>query len=132
MKNLFFLLLFQYGIAFAQMPDSTLCKAETKSISCVFVTEARPEFPGGEKALLKFMEENLIYPKGVCGVFKVFLSFTIEKDGSITGIKVLRSYGEAYSTEAIKVVEKMPKWIPAKSLDNQPVRCRYTLPIFFK
>ena len=93
-----------------------------------------PEFPGGETALMNFIVSNLKYPqsaaqKGIQG--RVVLSFIVEKDGSISTIKVMRSPDERLSLEAIRVVRKMPKWTPAKQ-DGKPVRVKYVLPVTFR
>ena len=119
---------------YGQIPDTLLRKEQNRTEGCILPIENRPQFPGGEKALALFLEENLRYPIGdACAQGKVFLRFIIEKDGSITDIKVLRGIGERYDAEAIKVVKKMPKWIPARSFDNKEIiRVQYTLPIMFR
>jgi len=94
----------------------------------------QPEFPGGETALMNFIVSNLKYPqsaakKGIQG--RVVLSFIVEKDGSISTIKVMRSPDERLSLEAIRVVRKMPKWTPAKQ-EGKPVRVKYVLPVTFR
>jgi protein TonB len=139
MKNLIFLLLLQHSIAFAQMPDSTLRKIqkEMENGSCILFPEPRPQFPGGEKALLKFVSDSLCYPiqakeNSVEG--KVFTSFVVEKDGRLTGIKILRGIGYGCDEEAVRLVQSMPKWMPATTFDdrNTPICVQYTLPIRFK
>jgi Ca-activated chloride channel family protein len=97
------------------------------------VIESMPAFPGGEDALEKFLVKNLGYPDkarsaGIQGV--VFVSFTVEADGSITEIKILRGIGGGCDEEAIRVVSLMPKWKPAMQR-GQAVRCTYNLPIKF-
>ena len=76
-----------------------------------------PEYPGGDKARLKFLRKNLVYPevakeKKIEGT--VYLNFTIEKDGSISDIKVSRGIGGGCDEEAVRVASMMPKWKPAK------------------
>ncbi|MCX2575120.1 energy transducer TonB [Pedobacter sandarakinus] len=93
-----------------------------------------PEFAGGMKAFTRYMERNLRYPsqaqdQGVVG--KVFLSFVVEKDGSITDVKVLRGIGFGCDEEAIKVIKKSPLWKPGKNR-GVPVRVRYNMPINFQ
>ncbi len=92
-----------------------------------------PQFPGGEEALYKYLGENVKYPqaakdKGIQG--KVFVSFVVEIDGSISEIKVLRGIGEGCDEEAVSVMKNMPKWIPG-SMNGIPVRVQYNLPFSF-
>ncbi|TCD05578.1 energy transducer TonB [Pedobacter frigidisoli] len=93
-----------------------------------------PEFTGGAKAWSKYMERNLRYPsqaqeEGKAG--KVFVSFVVEKDGSITDVKVLRGIGFGCDEEAIKVIKKSPLWKPGKN-KGTPVRVRYNMAINFQ
>ena len=98
------------------------------------VVEDDPEFPGGVDSLKAFIERNLVYPQlakdnKIEG--KVYVTFVVEKDGSISGVKVLRDIGYGCGAEAIRVVMKMPKWNPGKHR-GKPVRVQYNLPIVFK
>lgn len=97
------------------------------------VVESEAEFKGGRTALVKFVSENLKYPNqarrmGIEG--KVFLSAVIEKDGSVTNVQVLKGIGAGCDEEAVRVVSKLPSWIPAKQR-GRPVRSRITVPITF-
>ncbi len=92
-----------------------------------------PEFAGGMKAWSKYIQRNLNYPskaqeEGIQG--KVFISFVVERDGSITDVKVLRGIGAGCDEEAARVIQKSPKWKPGKNRGT-PVRVRYNLPIDF-
>jgi protein TonB len=96
--------------------------------------EEYPEFPGGEKALYEYIKNNIRYPEvartsGITGT--VYVQFVVEKDGSISDVKVLRGIGGGCYEEAVRVVKSMPKWKPGKQR-GQPVRVYYTLPIDFK
>lgn len=96
--------------------------------------EVMPEFPGGNEAMVKFIQENVVYPekakeKGISG--KTFVSFTIEKDGSISDVKVLRGCDKECDAEAVRVVKSMPKWTPGK-VKGQFVRVNFTMPFVFK
>ena len=98
------------------------------------IVEIMPEFPGGKDALKQYLGENLIYPrkaadKGIQG--KVYVQFIVEKDGSITSIKILRGIGGGCDEESVRVVKIMPKWEHG-SQRGKPVRVRYTIPIVFK
>lgn len=96
--------------------------------------ETQPEFPGGDAALLRFLSETVNYPT-VCQEFgiqgRVIVQFTVDKDGSVISPKVTRSPDDNLGKEALRVVRKMPKWIPG-TLNGVPVRCQMTVPINFR
>ncbi len=94
--------------------------------------EQIPTFPGGMQSFNLFLKKNLKWPVGEEDVRgKVFLKFIVEKDGSLTDFVILRSPSFAFGNEAIHVMKKSPKWIPAK-IKGQPVRCYYTIPVSFQ
>ena len=93
--------------------------------------ETAPEFPGGSGELNKFIAKNLIYPElakdnGITG--KVYVSFNVEKDGTITNVRIMRDIGGGCGAAAVKLIKSMPKWIPGMQ-KGIPVRTSYTLPI---
>lgn len=90
--------------------------------------EEKPEFPGGINEFYKLIAKNYRTPdvQGLKGT--VIVSFVIEKDGSLTELKVLRDIGYGTGEEAIRVLKLSPLWKPAHQL-GQPVRCSYTIPI---
>lgn len=90
--------------------------------------EVKPDFPGGMDKFYKFVGTNYVTPEeeGLKG--KVFVSFVVEKDGSLTDIKVLRDIGYGTGKEAIRVLKKCPKWTPGEQ-NGKPVRVLYSLPI---
>uniref|UniRef100_UPI003D7FCE16 energy transducer TonB n=1 Tax=Pedobacter sp. TaxID=1411316 RepID=UPI003D7FCE16 len=95
--------------------------------------EVYPEFNGGMKAWAKFIQRNLNYPdmaqdQGIQG--KVFISFVIEKDGSVSDVTLIRGIGAGCDEEAIRVIKKSPKWKPGRQ-NNQNVRVRYQMPLSF-
>ena len=97
------------------------------------VVEDDPEFPGGLEALSKFIGDNLHYPQlakenNITG--RVFVSFVVEKDGSVANVKVLRDIGGGCGAEAVRVVKSMPKWKPGKQR-GKPVRTQFNLPVLF-
>lgn len=97
------------------------------------VVESMPEFPGGMGELMNYLSSNIKYPalakeSGIQG--RVFINFVVETDGSITAVKVLRGIGGGCDEEAVRVVEKMPKWKPGKQR-GKPVRVSYNLPVKF-
>jgi len=92
-----------------------------------------PSFPGGETALSVFLSENVQYPHeaqlaGVQG--RVICEFVVNTNGSIVDLKVVRSIHPGLDNEAIRVIQKMPKWIPATS-NGKPIRMKFKLPINF-
>ena len=92
-----------------------------------------PEFRGGEDKMSKFIQRHVKYPaksyeKGISG--KVEVQFTVNQDGSISDIKILRGVNKEYENEAIRLVKAMPKWYPGYE-DGDPVRIVFILPINF-
>ena len=95
------------------------------------VCEQMPIYEGGDAALLKYLRENLKLPeedkeRGMQG--RMVVGFVVEKDGSLTNVKVLRAVDIALDAEVLRVVKGMPKWIPGRH-NGQRVRVRYLLPI---
>jgi periplasmic protein TonB len=104
-----------------------------EEVQIFMVVESMPEFPGGEAALYKYLAENIKYPlmakeSGIQG--RVFVTFVVERDGSVTDVRVLRGIGGGCDEEAIRVVEGMPKWTPGKQR-GKSVRVQYNLPVKF-
>jgi TonB family protein len=98
------------------------------------IVEEMPKFPGGESALMEYVSKNVVYPeeakeKEIQG--RVFISFVVEKDGSIGEVKVLRGIGGGCDEEAARVISSMPKWKPGKQ-KGEFVRVSYQIPIMFK
>lgn len=96
--------------------------------------QEQPEFPGGMEKMYEFMGKMQKYPDmeyeaGIQG--KVYIQFTIAKDGSIEETKVLRSVSDGLDKEAMRLVKSMPKWNPGK-MGGKPVKCRFNLPVVFK
>ncbi len=97
--------------------------------------ETMPSFQGGDlNTFRKWVQDNVRFPQialenGISG--RVVLSFVIEKDGRLTNIQVLMTPDRSLSEEAIRVLNKSPKWSPGKQR-NQVVRIKYTLPVDFR
>ena len=96
--------------------------------------ENKPEYPGGDMALMKYLAENTKYPaiakeNGVSG--RVFVQFVIDKTGAVTKVKVLRGVDPALDAEAVRVVKAMPSWKPG-SQRGKAVPVTYQVPINFK
>lgn len=96
--------------------------------------EKNPEFPGGVNAMMDYLRGNLKYPESAKKnkqEGRVFIGFIVEKDGSVSNVKVLRGVCEELDSEAVRVVKSMPTWIAGRD-KGEPVRVQYTLPIVFK
>lgn len=109
-------------------------KQVTEDENKIFVSvESAPEFPGGAAAFTKYLEKNIKYPgvdreNNVQG--KVFISFVVEKDGSLTDVSAVRGPSETLKEEAMRILKKSPKW-KAGIQNGRPVRVQYTVPINF-
>lgn len=114
--------------------ETLLDVATSKEDTVYQIAEEMPEFPGGVEALMDYVGRNVKYPeeakdKEIQG--RVFVSFVIEKDGSVNEVKVLRGIGGGCDEEAVRVIKAMPKWTPGKQ-KGKPVRVNYQIPINFK
>ena len=98
------------------------------------VVEQMPSYPGGMGALMSWLSQNIKYPtvaaeNGISG--RVIVQFVVERDGSITDVRVARGVDPYLDKEATRVVKMMPNWIPVKQ-NGSPVRVKYTVPVVFK
>ena len=98
------------------------------------VVKVMPSFPDGQAGLMQWLRNNMNYPttaaeNGIQG--RVIVQFVVEKDGSITNVKVAKPVDPSLDMEAVRLVSTMPKWIPGKE-DGSPVRVWYTVPVSFK
>ncbi|QMW00914.1 energy transducer TonB [Spirosoma foliorum] len=121
-------------------PEATVATVQEKAVEVESKTEApfvtveqQPEYPGGMSALINFLGKNLNYPRqaasaGVSG--RVFVSFIVNTDGSLTDIQILKGIGFGCDEEALRVMNKMPHWKPGKQ-SGRAVRVKYNLPIAF-
>ena len=105
-----------------------------ESVLLGVVEEIEPVFPGGIEAMYKFIQDNLQYPRlalenAIEG--KVYVTFVVEEDGSITNPRILRDIGGGCGREALRVVNLMPKWKPGEQQPGKPVRVQYNLPVNF-
>ena len=97
------------------------------------IAEDMPAFPGGMEAMIQFISSNIKYPadakkQKVDG--RVLVKFVVEKDGSITEVKVIKPAFPSLDAEAIRVVKAMPKWKPGYQ-NGQAVRVQFAMPINF-
>ena len=120
-------------IAVAAPPPPPAPKPEV-STKVFDVVEEMPSFPGGQGALMSYLASNIKYPvvaqeNGVQG--RVIVSFVVERDGSISDVKVARSVDPSLDREAQRVVKSMPRWTPGKQ-NGHTVRVKYTVPVVFR
>lgn len=111
----------------------TLLEVAPPAEDIFLAVEQQPEYPGGQPAMRAFLAKNLRYPAsattaGVSG--KVFVSFVIGTDGSLSDLSVLKGIGFGCDEEALRVMRQMPHWKPGKQ-SGRAVRVRYNLPITF-
>lgn len=101
---------------------------EDNSVYNVAGIEVKPDFPGGLEKFYAFVGKNYQAPEeeGLKG--KVYVTFVVEKDGSLTDIKVIRDIGYGTGKEALRVLKKCPKWTPGEQ-NGKKVRCTFSLPI---
>ena len=98
------------------------------------VTEVMPQYPGEPNEMMKYIQENIKYPQSAKDnkiEGRVFVSFVVEKDGSITNAAVMRGIDKECDAEALRVVASMPKWTPGQQ-DGKNVRTQFTIPIYYK
>jgi TonB family C-terminal domain len=113
------------------LPEEAIAQQDTSTVFTM--VETPPKFPGGDEKLMQFISQNINYPKdaqeaGVQG--RVILSYVVNKDGSVSDIKVARSIHPSLDAEAIRVIKSMPEWTPGKQR-GETVRVKYTIPITF-
>jgi protein TonB len=121
------------GILLMLLSMSTYAQTQTDN-DIVTEPEIEAEFPGGVPGMFKYISENIKYPESAIKnkeEGKVYVSFIVESTGEVTDVKIIRGVSEQLDAEAIRVIESMPKWEPAK-LNNIAVRTENKLPIAFK
>lgn len=141
MKRNSLLLLFAtmvFAAAFARHSNVAKSSRQTDSVGdgkfiCCFI-EIMPMFPGGDSALRAYLRDSVAYPakakeEGIMG--RVVVGFTVEADGTITEVRVLRSIDPLLDEEALRVVRAMPKWIPGQR-NGKATRMKYQVPVRFR
>ena len=124
------------NVAFDKGTDDVAAPVATQKITeeveqPFVIVEQMPQFPGGEKEMMKFIHNNLRYPSlaaenGIQGT--VIVNFVVDHEGKITRIKVVRGIGGGCDEEAMRVLSKMPAWSPGRQ-GGKPVLVSYTVPI---
>ena len=109
-------------------------KQEAEQNKVFDVVEQQPQYPGGMGALNQWLASNIKYPvmaaeNGIEG--RVVVQFVVERDGSVSGVHVVRGVDPSLDKEATRVVSAMPKWIPGKQ-NGSAVRVKYTVPVTFR
>lgn len=116
----------------AKASDATAPADTTKNV-VYDVTETLPQFPGGQGVMMKYLAANIKYPASAVKAKKqgrVIVSFVIQKDGSVTNARIVRSVDPELDAEALRIVKAMPNWTPGTQ-DGKPVNVRYTIPVVF-
>ena len=116
--------------ALKESEDSEIIWEESNKYKVYDFVEEMPSFPGGLEAMFEWIQRNQKKPEGD-PIGRCILKFVVEKDGSLSGIRVVRSSGnEKLDEESIRLVKTMPRWNPGKQ-NGENVRCRFTLDIPF-
>jgi protein TonB len=126
MKKFLFLVVAIFAVQIVSAQEAT-----TVSNDKVYNTagiEVKPDFPGGIGEFYKYFAKNYRTPNVKKLNGKVYVTFVVEKDGSIDEVKVLRDIGYGTGEEAIRVLNNSPKWLPGEQ-DGRKVRCSFSLPI---
>ncbi len=119
---------------FSQVPIALQSSEDAKNTEKIYEdVDESATFPGGTVEMMKYISANVKYPESAMDngeQGKVFVEFVINKDGSISNIKILKGISRDLDTEAMRVVKNMPKWTPAL-LDGEKVRSVARMPINF-
>lgn len=112
-------------------------KADTNSKEELLIftsIDQQPEFPGGQRELMRYLGTHLIYPSDAIDddvQGQVLVSFTVCRDGSLCDAEIIRSVNASIDKEVLRIVKTMPNWKPGKN-KGETVKVRYRLPVTFK
>lgn len=108
----------------------SLCSAQEEQPANFATLQVKPEYPGGIKEFYSFVNQNFKVPDFTTSqVLRITITFIVERDGSISGVKCLKDPGYGMGDEAVRVVKACPeKWKPGIQ-NGKPVRAQYVLPI---
>lgn len=123
----------QYLFAQQTTAQDLLLREPSQTGEVYTVVEKQPSFPGGQKALQQYIKESQNYPEaakraGLSG--RVIVAFVVNTDGSIQNVELLKGIGMGCDEEAIRLVKRMPNWIPG-SQSGKAVRVKFNLPFTF-
>ena len=125
-----------YYVGEPTVPCPTSDPIEIKTDSIYDYPAVMPEFPGGQQAFVNYLNTNIIYPEdakemGIEG--KVFVSFVVFEDGSIQQVSILRGIKGNLSCEkeVLRLIKRMPNWIPGKNNSGNVLKARVKTPIVF-
>ena len=129
-KIAFFIVFFIFNFnCQAQAVDSiSVNQKETEDKKIESKVQTLPEFPGGMAGFAKYVSKSYKVPATFSGSGTIYVSFIVEKDGSLSDIKVVRDLGYGTGEEAVRIMKLAPKWKPGMQ-DYKPVRVGYNLPI---
>jgi TonB family protein len=122
------------SLCFLFLTISVFVKSQNDDKKVFSFVEQMPEFPGGSSALMKFIQEHVVYPKseidlGIQG--KVIVRFVVMEDGTVDSVNVIQRVSPLLDKEAVRVTKQLPKFIPGHQ-QGKPVRVYYNLPFQFK
>lgn len=119
----------------ATTPEESVSETPAVPESHVFdAVEEMPQFPGGQEALMKYLQKNIKYPviaKENDKQGRVIVQFVVDKTGKVTDVTVARGVDPLLDAEAVRIVSEMPNWTPGKQ-NGDPVNVKYTVPVVFK
>jgi TonB family protein len=116
----------------ANVDTAKACATTMKEEIFGDISETMPMFRGGNNGLKEYIRQNLRYPMNFEDSIqgRVIVTFTINEDGSLSDAKITKSLHEQLDAEALRLVNEMPKWVPARRL-GKAVKVKYTLPVTF-
>ncbi len=117
------------GIGFGASAQSE----DTNKVLSIDPIQIDPQFPGGSDSMYAFITRNYRMPQKSDSVKgTIWVRFVVERDGTVSNVKVLRGLNKEYDEEALRVVRMMPRWIPARFAGSEkPIRSEYFVPIKF-
>ena len=134
MKKIFIIIAFVFAWATRAFAQMDMVSSQPENDTIYLSSEQLPEFPGGQQAMFQYIADNVVYPEsarinGIQG--RTICQFVVNKSGSLSDIKILKSSGNnELDEEAVNVIASMPKWIPGRSA-GEIVRVKYSVPITF-
>jgi len=121
------------GVKITKIDDAQSVEEDT-TVYAKDEVEVMPKFPGGDKALQKFLQDNIVYPKsaresGIEG--RVLIKFIVEKDGSLSNFTIVESAHPILDNEVLRLLKSMPNWTPGKE-NGKLINVYLTLPVIFE